>query len=439
MKKNLKNYSQVFKNTGILLSGNIVSKIISLISLLLTARYLGTNNFGTLVFIQTFILIVITFVSFQPWQAIIKFGTSTLQEKKVKDFKLLISYGFFLDIFSAILGFIISITFLNYYGTYFKFSNEIIFLSSIYSISILFNINGTPTALLRIYNKFKIFAFQEIISAFIKIILIIVTCILKGSLIHFVIVWMATDILTYCLLTFFGVKEYMKRGNRFSLFFSFKEVNSKFKGIWEFVWTTNLQKTVKIIPNYLDIIMIQFILGTNVVGIYKIAKSIASTVNGLANPLYQAIYPQLAKYWSGEDKNNFFGLIKIIALIMGSIGIFAWLGIILVGKYFIVLTMGIEYLGAFNVLIWYFLGVILSMIGLPIAPAMLSMGLAKQHLYIVTISSFLYLIVLYISLLKFQLIGAGIAYFIFYLIWLTMYIFYFKNKRGNFNDIKQSA
>ncbi|WP_186725519.1 oligosaccharide flippase family protein [Planomicrobium sp. CPCC 101110] len=437
MKKLLAPYSRVFKNTGILLSGNVVSKLINLFTLFLTARYLGTGNFGTLVFVQTFVLIVITFVSFQPWQAIINYGTRLSQEKDKKDFKLLISYGFFLDILSAILGFILSLVFLQFFSHYFNFSEDVILYSSIYSVVILFYINGTPTALLRIYDKFKLFAFQEITTAIIKVILIAITCLLQGDLIHFVLVWVLTDIIADCLLMYFGFKEYSKRGNKFSLSFSFKEVNEKFKGIWQFVWMTNLQRTIKIIPNYLDIVMIQFLLGANTVGIYKIAKSIAATVNGLADPLYQAIYPQLAKFWSGDDKNNFFGLIKVIGLIMGVIGVVGWLGIIVVGEQVIVLAMGLEYIDAYSVLVWYFLGVILSMVGLPIAPAMLSMGLVKQHLYIVSISSVLYLIVLYFSLLNFQLAGAGIAYFIFYAIWLILYIIYFKSERKNFNEINQ--
>ncbi|TWT03627.1 oligosaccharide flippase family protein [Planomicrobium sp. CPCC 101079] len=437
MKKLLAPYSKVFRNTGILLSGNVVSKLINLFTLFLTARYLGTGNFGTLVFVQTFVLIVITFVSFQPWQAIINYGTKLSQEKDGKNLKLLVSYGFFLDLLSAILGFILSLIFIHYFSHYFNFSEDVILYSSIYSVVILFYINGTPTALLRIYDKFKLFAFQEIITAIVKVILISITCLLQGDLIHFVLVWVLTDIIADCLLLYFGLKEYLRRGNKFSLYFSFKEVNEKFKGIWQFVWMTNLQRTIKIVPNYLDIIMIQFLLGANTVGVYKIAKSIAATVNGLADPLYQAIYPQLAKYWSGDDKNNFFGLVKVIGLIMGAIGIVAWLGIVIAGNEVIVLTMGLEYSGAYEVLVWYFLGVIVSMVGLPIAPAMLSMGLVKQHLYIVTISSVLYLIILYFSLLNFQLAGAGIAYFMFYAIWLILYVIYFRSERKNLNEINQ--
>ncbi len=89
---------RLFKNAGILFSGNVVAGILGIASLAITARALGVDVFGILVIITTYVAIVDRLINFQSWQAIIKYGSDAISQGRDHDFKSLIKFGFILDI-----------------------------------------------------------------------------------------------------------------------------------------------------------------------------------------------------------------------------------------------------------------------------------------------------------------------------------------------------
>ena len=66
---------RLFKNSSILFSGNLWVSILGLASFALTAKALGTEQFGLLVLVTTYVLLIDKLVNFQAWRALIKFGS----------------------------------------------------------------------------------------------------------------------------------------------------------------------------------------------------------------------------------------------------------------------------------------------------------------------------------------------------------------------------
>ena len=415
-------FRQLFKNAGTLLSGNMIALVMGLISLAITARILGPTQFGILVLITTYVSIVDTVLNFQSWQALIKYGAEALEQKKDDEFKSIVKFCMSLDIFTAVLGTAVAIMFVSLVGQWLSWESEIVEMATIYSFVILFNIKGTPTGLLRLFNRFQLFAVQSIISAAIKLIGIIIIYLAGASLWSVLLLWMATTILGQILLLWLSWLELHKHGFKDTYKASLKEISVRQSGIWGFIITTNLNGSIRLGSRELDVVVVGGVVGIEGVGLYKIAKQISAIPAIMSDPLYQAIYPELSKLWAKKDFKSFKQLMIRSSLVAGGVATVIWFGFVIFGSFFIQFVFGSEYVAAQPVIVWYMLAMVIAIFGIPLQPAMVSMGRPKTTFWVLSICTFIYFPILFLLLNLLGLIGAGIAYVCFYMVWFCMMI-----------------
>ncbi|QGG47309.1 oligosaccharide flippase family protein [Heliorestis convoluta] len=301
--------SKLLKNAGTLLSGNIIASVMGLLTLIITARTLGPEAFGILVLIQTYILVVDGLMNFQSWQAMIKFGTDFNENQEVDLFKAMIKYVLLIDVLTAIIATILAITMIKVIGPFINIDENVYHYVMLFSFVILFHVSGVPIAILRMFNKFKLLAFQAVLTSLIKLIGVIILFITESELLGFVIVWVITDIAGHILLQYLGFRELKKRNLSNILDIRINLLKGYIKNIWTFIITTNLNSSIRMSTRQLDILIVGSILGNHAVGLYKVAKQFSSVLSRLADPLYKAIYPQLTKLYTQKKLLDFKNLI----------------------------------------------------------------------------------------------------------------------------------
>lgn len=408
---------QLFKNAGALLSGNMVAWILGLVTFAITARILGQTQFGILVLITTYVTIVDRLLNFQSWQALIKYGADALVRESDDDFKSIVKFCTLLDAATAILGTIVATAAAFWVGQWLAWERETVLMAALYSFVILFNINGTPTGILRLFNRFQLFAVQNIISAAIKFVGIIILLFIGADLWSVLLLWMATTIIGQLLLLGLGWRELRIQGFNGIHKASIGDISNQHPGVWGFILTTNLNSSIRMTSRELDTMIVGGMVGVEGASLFKIAKQIAAIPAMLSDPLYQAIYPDLSKLWVKGDIKKFKQLIVRSGLIAGGVATIIWLGVILFGSLFIQLTFGAEYVAAQPILVWYMLAMVIAIYGFPLHPAMLSMGRPKTTFWIHLLSTIAYFPLLFVFIKWMDLVGAGIAYICYYLLW----------------------
>jgi len=411
---------KLFKNGRILFSGSVASSIIGLVSLAITARALGVEQFGYLVLITTYVLIVDKLVNFQSWQAIIKYGANALEQNKKNDFKSLLKFGFILDIGTAVLGTLLAASAVWFIGSWIGWKDEHKLMAATYSVTILFHISGTPIAILRLCDQFKKTAIQQVYASAFKIIGVSVAFIFDAGLWGFLIVWALIDILGKVLLIYYAHKELIARKIFHIFSSSIANLSERFNSVWGFIWTTNLHASVKIGLREFDILIVGVLLGPSASGTYKIVKSIGTTVGQISDPFYQAIYPDLIRSFLLKNFTTFRRLIIMPATVLAAISFFSILAFYFFGEQVVNVLLGRGYEGVFSPAMIYLLRVFLSIITFGFHPALLAMGKAKSSFYILVISMALYILVLYNLTIIFGLIGAALSYVFFYVAWSTL-------------------
>ena len=412
----------LFKNAGTLLSGNMVAWILGLATFAITARILGPTQFGILVLITTYVTIVDKLLNFQSWQALIKYGAEALVRKSNDDFKSIVKFCTLLDVATAILGTFVAVVAVSWVGQWLAWESETVLMAALYSLVILFNISGTPTGVLRLFNRFRLFAVQNIIAATIKFIGIVILLFIGVDLWSVLLLWMVTTIIGQLLLLGLGWRELYIQGFEGTHKVTIKDISTQHPGIWGFILTTNLSSSVKMTSRELDTMIVGGIVGVEGAGLFKIAKQIAAIPAMVSDPLYQAIYPELSRRWAKGSIKEFKQLILRSAVVAGGGASIIWLGTILFGSFFIQLIFGAGYVGAQSVLVCYMLAMVIAIYGFPLTPAMLSMGRPKMVFWVHLSSTVAYFPLLFIFIEWLGLVGAGVAYVCYYLLWTCIMI-----------------
>lgn len=407
----------LFQNAAMLFSGNMVASLLGLASLAMTARALGVAQFGILVLITTYVTILGGLVTFQSWQAIIKYGADALEQKREQDFKSLIKFGFMLDGATVILGAAIAASAAWFVGQWRGWEEQLVLMAAIYSFTILFHISGTPTGILRLFDKFKKVAYQNVIAASIKLVGVTIAFTTGAGLWAFLLVWAVVDILGKLVLIYFAYEELVHQKFRGIMQSSVKNISQRFNGIWGFVWTTNVNSSIRMTSRELDVMIIAAMLGPTAVGLYKIAKQFASVIQKTIDPLYQSIFPELAKLFSKGAIKEFVRFGVRASVLAGLIALGSWFVFYFFGDYIINITVGSSYSDSMGVMLWYMLAIVVAAAAFPLQPAMLSMGRPHTTFWVHIISTIVYFTVLLILLPSIGLTGAGVAYLIYYILW----------------------
>lgn len=412
--------TKLFKNAGVLFSGNVVASILSLVSLAITSRILGAELFGVLVLISTYVLIVDSLCNFQSWQAVIKYGADALEHRRDEDFKALIKFGFLLDGGTAILGAIVAASAAWFVGGLFGWDDEHVLMAVVYSITLLFHISGTPIAILRLFERYRKTAIQQVYEAAFKLAGVTLAFLVDAGLWGFILVWAATDILGKLLILYYSYQELLARNITQVSQSSIAGVSERFRGIWGFVWTTNINASIRMSIREADIMLVGALIGPSGAGLFRVVKISALLLGKVADVLYNSIYPEIAKLISVGDYRSFRRLALRASVISGIVAlvlvfIFWW-----VGEAAILVILGVEYQDAYMPLIVYMFSQVVWMVSYPLSAAVLAFGIPQISLYVLLLSGLVYFPSLYILTSNMGLMGASLAAVIFYCLWSSI-------------------
>jgi O-antigen/teichoic acid export membrane protein len=413
-------FARLLRNALTLFSGNVGAQLVGLLATILAGRALGPEAFGVLALLQTYVLIVDMLVNFQSWQALITFGSDALAHGRRDDFKALIKMGALLDLGTAVIGTVLAIALAGTYARLQGWEPEMTRLAMLYSLVILVHLSGVSTAVLRLFDRFRLIAAQQIAASTIRVVGVLVAIAADADLTTFVVVWILAEAGGYVTLLAMGWRELSRQGYTDIWRTPIAATRRRYPSLLSFVVTTNLNLSLKLSAREADTMIVGATLGDAPAGIYKIAKQLAGILAKVADPLYQAVFPELARLWSRGSYAAFRRLVVRATLLASAGSIVVWVGFLLLGKPFIGLTVGDAYVSGHGAMLTYMAAIVLAVAGFALSPAMLAMGRPKPGFVATLVSTIAYFATLYAFLSAWQLVGAGLAYVLYYVVWTAI-------------------
>lgn len=407
------------KNVSQLLSGNAVTGLISIAAAALAARALGATDYGILAMIISFTRAIERLVTFQSWQPLIKYGAELDSPERLPDLRALLKFGLALDIAGAVLAWLLA-TLIALAGEHlFHWSDAISAVIVIYCLQLLFNINGTATAILRLYGRFSSVAYVPLLSSTVRLACCGIAFVEGAPIETFVLIWMGTNIMGWLTLLAVAFHELRRQGVRGVVRAPLKGMAGRFPGIWGFAWTTNLSFTIRSSAEEVDTLLVGSLADPTSAGLYHIAKRFGRLTQQLGVHVQAVLYPDVARLWAKGAVQAMMRAVLQVELLLAACGLLAIVMIFPVAEELLSWTAGPEFAAAAPLLITQMIAATLMMTGFGARSALLAMGRQRHILstVIVAIGGFYATALLLIPTIG--AVGANVGHIVLGLIWLV--------------------
>lgn len=397
--------SRVIRNVGWLLSGKLLAALLSLVYLGLAARVLGLEEFGLFALILAYAQAIGNFSQFQSWQVVIRFGALHLRDIKNERFERLIAFNIWLDLTGAIasagLGFFMA----GLAGELLGWSDDATWVTSFFSLTLVFSIRATPTGVLRLLDRFDQLTLAESVTPIIRFAGAVVAAIWMPNIFGFLVAWAISEIVTSIVLWIMAAKALRSFGIALRIQWP-TGVRSENDGLWRFACTSNATASVNLVWQQLGTLAVGSAVSASAAGIYRIAFQIAQGLSKPAQMLGRVVYPEFARL---EGYSDFKRTVWRSTAAAGVAGVVMVAMTAIAGEEVLTLIAGAEYAKAAPVLLILSVAAAIDLFGFAIEPALLAAGYAGRALIARAAAAVVYIVCLLIALNEWGVYGAAFA------------------------------
>ena len=407
------------RNAGTLIIGNVMQSSLGLISLAVTARVLGPADFGKLVIAVAYGSIVTQLIGFQSWQAVIRYGAAALTQNDTRQFLGIVKTGAFLDLTAALAASLVAVAGVTFASDLLGIDRQSQAVAMLVSMAIATNLVGTPTALLRLFDNYRMLVVKSFVTSLLKLLLVVATYLADGGLWAFALAWIGAQVFGNVLLFGLGVRELAKR----RLFTrSTQTVAGTFRrhpDLARFFVFTNLNATARALRD-LDIPVLGWLLGPGPTAGFKIARQLAGALNKVIDPFFVAVYPDLARLHSAGNTSAALSLVRRSGLSLGAMATAGLMVFLMVGEPLMVLVLGEAFRSAYPVTAWCVAGAVIWAFVQPVQPMLMVYGRQSVLFGINIATTLVYLAAVAGAAVSFGVTGVGATFAAYMLLWAIL-------------------
>lgn len=405
-------------NVGHLLTGNLFGSVVGMLAFVVTARALGPAAYGLLALAYSYCHAIQLLVGFQSWQPLIKYGAELQEAGRHDDYRSLLKFGLLLDIGAALLSFVIAIGLALAFGTLVGVSDDAILLVLIYSTTLLFQINGFPTAIMRLSGRFWLVAYGSQVNTVLRLVLCLIGLLVGAHLMYFVIVWTVTQIFGSLLILALSFVEIRRQGVRHLLSAPLSGMSTRFHGLWTFTIGSNIELSVRSSASQFDTLIVGALAGPTAAGFYHIAKRLGRLVVQCGVQVQAVLYPDVARLWARKEIASFRRSVMQMEVLLMTFGVIVVVATWLTIEPLLRWTAGPEFLAAAPLATVQMVAVAMTLSGSAVRTALLAMGRQPAILKIVLCSTAVFHLVAFTTIPLVGAMGANFAHVAMGAVWM---------------------
>lgn len=358
--------SLILKNAIYLLVSNVFVRLISALSTIVVAKYLGAHNYGILSVALSFAAIAGYFSDSGLTHTLIREATrsnSNLSELMSSFLKIRIFFALITAFISVI---IIEIL---YKDPYLQNVLYWMVMPTILGAAL----QGVGAVYFQVIEEMKYTALIRGVSGLITAISLILGILMKWSLLS--------------LATVYGFSSMI--GGLFGIWMVIRRINltkgwnfSLLKGLGSFTFGGLM---VMMLPQ-LGPLILEKVTDLKQVGYFSAAYRIPSVLYQIPGVLAAAFYPMLFKYGNNKQGGEHLKLSRLQIKLMSALGIIVALPFLIYSKWFIEILFGENWLVASNILSVLSIMVILQSINYPLADSLTTLGMQNRRSVVLTLA-----------------------------------------------------
>ena len=404
---------RVLKNFGVVLRGQGIAAIFTLVATVLMANALSATEFGLVILLHTYVLAVRGFLNFRTYEAIVRFGVPLHENGENENLKRLFRTTTLIDMSSGIVATLVGIGAASAAGVFLHWDDRMISLATLYSLVMLTTVANTPNGILRLYDRFDALSVFYMVGPAIRITGVSVAWMMDASMYVFISIWAIAYVLENSWLFIRGHLE-LKKHSKDSIWQgmgwrgeNWRETLKTTHEFRHFMMVLYWQTTIDLLPKHLSVLLAGSLLGPAAAGMFRLARDFSSILTKPAMMLREVLFPDLTRILH-TGAEGFYKLGFRAVKLAGAGGLILVLLSIPSAKPLLGL-IGPEYTQAATVLSLLLLAATFELAGSPLRAAAYAMGKVAPVLRIHLLSILIYLGLFYILAPVMGLPGPGIA------------------------------
>ena len=399
---------RVLKNFGVVLRGRGIGAAFSVGATGLMANALSVTEFGMVILLHTYIMVIRGSLNFNTFEAIVRFGVPLNDKGDQAGLCSLLRSTMLVDLAAALLATVVAIAAVPLAGQFLQWDAEIIAAASIYCLVILSSANGTPNGILRIYDRFDALGVQSAVGPALRFTMIATLWVLDAPKLMYIIAWGAAFTAGNIYLFVRGLIElrvHIQTG--FWLNFRWRDIREMGGEFWKFIGVVYWQTNIDLLPKHVSVLLAGSLLGPAAAGLFRLAREFSTILTQPAIILRDVLFPDLTRSFHAED-----GSIRSVsyktAMIAGAGGLIFVLISVIFGES-ILGIVGNDYVVASSLLSLLLLAASFDLASAPLRAAAYAMGKAATVLRIHIFGIITYIAMFFILTPITGLIGPGLA------------------------------
>lgn len=395
--KIIKNYIWVF-------AGQNLGTLFSMLTLIFTLRIISTYDYGSLVIIQTYCLLVSNLFSLRTFNGVIKHITDAEQTDDNIRICQYINTGFLLDLLSGTISIIFGILLLKPITYLMEWEIETVRFVNMYLPVVFFYpfLHGTSTGIMRKLGYFFHVNLIHVIVFGLQFMLVFFTWLSQsGSFQLIIIEYMGTEILECLLLLAYSV-VILNKHQRYRSFY--RAGISRDKEFLKYNVYYGLITTFDQLLSNVSTLLINRFIGNFATAYIKVITRICNLFSKLTNPISQVFYPELCDWVS---KKRFKQSLKVSVKYLYIVGGIGTLLIVLMTATFDwwISIFDPSMSSAKIQSLLYMVYTLMSVSIICINQLMFALNLVKQNLVLIIIFDLLYIVCLIPSIKMYDIYG----------------------------------
>jgi O-antigen/teichoic acid export membrane protein len=400
---------RVLGNFGLLLRGRGVAAIMLLGATALMARGLGVVEFGLVVLMQTYVLLIRGLFNVKQFQAIIRYGVPAIDAQDTRTLRRLIRICRRVDYRTSITATILAMALAPLLGPVMGLDQDQVVMLTVYSLVLLTSANITDIGILRLLDQFDTLGKKEAVGPTIRFFGVAWAWWLDAALPAYVAILAIAYVSENFYLSWCGRREYRARigavpeGERIS-----DATMAEFSGLRHFLWITYWQSNIDLIPKHISVLLAGWLLGPSDAGLLRLARQFSSALAKPAVLIRQVVFLDLSRSWN-EGSADFKLVAYRTAVAGGGIGSLFVLAGYFFGESLLDTLVGAEFVAAAPLLTLLLLAATFELIASSLRSAAYAIGYASHVLRLSVVSAAIYLTLFVVLSSEMGLTGAGMA------------------------------
>ena len=410
---------RVLKNFGVVLRGRGIAAVFSVSAMGLMANALSATDFGLVVLLHTYIMVVRGALDFRTFDAIVRFGIPLNDSGDRAGLRSLLRSTMVIDLSSTLLATMLAVAAVPLAGHFLHWDSQMMSWAAVYSLVILATANGTPNGILRIYDRFDALSVQFTVGPALRFTMVAAAWALDAPKPVFIIAWGSAFAAGHVYMFVRGLIELRAHMNT-GLWsdFSWSEVRERGGEFWKFIGVVYWQTNIDLLPKHVSVLLAGSLLGPASAGLFRLAREFSTVLTQPALMLREVLFRDLTRSFHADD-GHFHSVPFKTALVAGSIGLL----FVLVSIFFGADLLGIvgeEYVAASTLLSLLLLAASFALASASLRAAAYAMGRAGSILRIHIVSIITYIAMFFLLTPLTGLTGPGLAAILASLLALTL-------------------